>query len=822
MPEIAEAQALFEALAETDEVKAATTTRHKRVDLQIALGNALIAARGYGAAETQASFERARALTFGIGQEPERFSIAYGLFAVSYHRGDVARMREHASAFLSGVSGQPDLPEAGVAHRISGIYSWYVGDLVDARAHLEKALAISDPKRDRDLAFRFGHDPRISASVQLGVVLWLLGEVVRAAQLFQDVGASIPHVSHLGTTAQGNFHAAVFEVMRRNHVRAAEYIRALASVAYEHDLALWKTLAFFLEGWSAWHAGDRNAGLVQMRAGVAQLAEREISLFSGLIRTELAQAEAESGEVDGSLLTLENALVYCEHIGQRWFDAEIHRIRGEILLKKHADSPAPAEDAYLAAIAIARRQKARSFELRAAHSLAKLYRLTGRPADAHAVLAPALEGFSPTPEMPEIAEAQALLAALAETEEVKGDQAQRRRMTQLQAAYGAALIAARGFGAPETTEAFARARESAAGDDSLQRLAADYGLWAGSYVRGDLPAMKAQAAAFLADVAAKPDSGEAGIAHRVQGMTHLFAGEFVEAARELELALARFEPGRDDDLAVRFPPDPGAAAMIYLAFASWALGEFGQAASLIERMRARVEGLSHATTLAHATALTAFFALMRGDRSQAGTSVSELARIVRDHELPLFRAIGEFLVGWADAEGGSLAEGLAAMRRGVESLREQNAVVFDGIIKIALADAEARAGDPERALAVLDEALATCERTGYRAFECELHRARGDILPKCDPTNPAPAEDAFKTAIALAKRQGARGYQLLASLALAKLYRTTSRLFEAHALLAPELEGFSPTPEMPEIAEAQALLRALNGSSIAAGLLGGV
>ena len=464
MPEIAEAQALLAALAETDDVKAATTTRHKRVDLQIALGNALIAARGYGAAETQASFERARALTFGIGREPERFSIAYGLYAVSYHRGDVSRMREHASAFLSGVSGQPNSPEAGVAHQISGIYSWYVGDLVDARAHLEKALAISDPKRDRDLAFRFGHDPEISASVQLGVVLWLLGEVVRAAQLFQDVEASIPHVSHLGTTAQGNFHAAAFEVLRRNHVRAAESIRALASVAYEHDLALWKTLAFFLEGWSAWHSGDRNAGLVQMRAGVAQLAEREISLFSGLIRTELAQAEAESGEVDASLITLENALVYCERIGQRWFDAEIHRVRGEILLRKHTDSPAPAEDAYLAAIAIAQRQKARSFELRAALSLAKLYQSTGRPVDAHAVLAPALEGFAPTPEMPEIAEAEALLAALAESDEVKAAGAQRRRLTQLQVAYGNALIAARGFGAPETTEAFARARESAVGE----------------------------------------------------------------------------------------------------------------------------------------------------------------------------------------------------------------------------------------------------------------------------------------------------------------------------------------------------------------------
>jgi predicted ATPase len=567
--------------------------------------------------------------------------------------------------------------------------------------------------------------------------------------------------------------------------------------------------------------GALSEGLSDMRRSAESLRQQDLLNFDGLLKIALADAETRAGDRDRAIAILDEALATANRLGYRAFEAELHRARGEILLQCDPTNPAPAEDAFLTAIAVAKQQGTRSFEVRAALSLAKLYQSTSRPLDAHVVLAPALEGFTPTPEMPEIAEAQAMLAALSSADEVKVEAARRQRMTQLQAAYGAALIAARGFGAPETTEAFARARESAASDDSLQRLAADYGLWAGNYVRGDLPAMKAQAAAFLADVAAKPDSGEAGIAHRVQGMTHLFAGEFVEGARELELALARFEPGRDDDLAVRFPPDPGAAAMIYLAFASWALSEFGQAASLIERMRARVEGLSHATTLAHATALTAFFALMRGDRSQAGTSVSELARIVRDHELPLFRAIGEFLVGWADAEGGSLAEGLAAMRRGVESLRAQNAVVFDGIIKIALAEAEARAGDPERALTVLDEALATCERTGYRAFECELHRARGDILPKCDPTNPAPAEDAFKTAIALAKRQGARGYQLLASLALAKLYRTTSRLFEAHALLAPELEGLSPTPEMPEIAEAQALLRALNGSSIAAGLLSG-
>jgi hypothetical protein len=94
-------------------------------------------------------------------------------------------------------------------------------------------------------------------------------------------------------------------------------------------------------------------------------------------------------------------------------------------------------------------------------------------------------------------------------------------------------------------------------------------------------------------------------------------------------------------------------------------------------------------------------------------------------------------------------------------------------------------------------------------MEPYLHRLRGDILLKRDPADPAPAEDAYRTAIAIAKKQGARSYELLASLSLAKLYQSTARPAAAYALLAPALEGFSPTPEMPEIAEAQALIERL-------------
>ena len=246
--------------------------------------------------------------------------------------------------------------------------------------------------------------------------------------------------------------------------------------------------------------------------------------------------------------------------------------------------------------------------------------------------------------------------------------------------------------------------------------------------------------------------------------------------------------------------------MAYLGFTLWFLGEIDRAVSLVERARERVASLTHANTLALGTMHAAFFGLLRGDRSQARTNASELARIVREHDLRLFRAFGAFLEGWAAADGGALGDGLENMRRGAASLREQNALVFDGLIKIVLAEAEAQAGNPERAVAVLDEALATVERAGFRAFEAELQRVRGKILLQSDPADLAAAESAFESAIAVAGQQGARSFALRAALSLAKLYRATSRPVEAHAVLAPALEGFSPMPEMPEIAEAQAPL----------------
>jgi predicted ATPase len=135
-------------------------------------------------------------------------------------------------------------------------------------------------------------------------------------------------------------------------------------------------------------------------------------VYTTLFETVLAEAEAEAGEIEAALARIDHAVALTERTGQRWNEADTIRVRGEFFLKREPANTAPAEDAFLTAITIAQQQKARSFELRAALSLAKLYQSTGRAAAAHTVLSPALDGFSPTPEFPEIAEAQALLATL--------------------------------------------------------------------------------------------------------------------------------------------------------------------------------------------------------------------------------------------------------------------------------------------------------------------------------------------------------------------------------------------------------------------------
>ena len=255
---------------------------------------------------------------------------------------------------------------------------WFAGDFIEGRSHLEKALAIFNPERDRDLAFRFGQDVGVSAMV-IGYRASAARRGRRARELV-DAATRRIHSGHLATSTLGLMHSAMCMIIARNVDSAAPLAKALSSVAHEHGIALWIGFGAFLEAWVEFRSGSPESGLLNMRRAAALLQQDGVGAFQPLVRTALAEAEARNGEPEAALATLDQALEDFARTGQRWFDAEMHRMRGDILFEKDAANSDPAEEAFLTAIGIAQHQKARSFELRAALSLAKLYRATGRDA----------------------------------------------------------------------------------------------------------------------------------------------------------------------------------------------------------------------------------------------------------------------------------------------------------------------------------------------------------------------------------------------------------------------------------------------------------
>jgi predicted ATPase len=180
----------------------------------------------------------------------------------------------------------------------------------------------------------------------------------------------------------------------------------LLKLAREHNFPHWTAVGTFIHGWARWRLGEREAGLAEMRQGVALFRQTAIGVYVPFLGQALAEAEAESGGPDAGLAVLDETLAENERTGQCWLDAELHRQRGEILLRGR---PADAEAAFTRAIEIARGQQTKTFELRAALALAKLYNATGRGKLAREVLAPVLAAFDKQ-DLAEIAEAERLLA----------------------------------------------------------------------------------------------------------------------------------------------------------------------------------------------------------------------------------------------------------------------------------------------------------------------------------------------------------------------------------------------------------------------------
>ena len=261
--------------------------------------------------------------------------------------------------------------------------------------------------------FRFGQDVEAHIIVWLALALWPLGELDNARRFAEDViGRASAESGPVTTTVYVHQHKLNLEMIRRDAARATPHAETVIRLCNQHGLTASRSYAGIHQLWTRWRLGEAR-DLGAMRNAIDELRERRIRQSLPWCLTLLAEMEADAGEIELALASVDTALAEARQTGEHWYDAESHRTRGNILLARDPADGAAAEQAYRAAISIAQRQQARSFVLRAALSLAELYAASGRDTEAHGVLAAPLAGWSTTGELPEVEKAQRLLAVLA-------------------------------------------------------------------------------------------------------------------------------------------------------------------------------------------------------------------------------------------------------------------------------------------------------------------------------------------------------------------------------------------------------------------------
>ena len=357
---------------------------------------------------------------------------------------------------------------------------------------------------------------------------------------------------------------------------------------------------------------------------------------------------------------------------------------------------------------------------------------------------------------------------------------------RLQISVGSALRITRGFAAPETQATFARARGIAATitADIPERLSAEYGLWSGSFQSGDLSAMRELADEFQRKAEAEQVSPERGLAHRIVGMTHWFAGEFGNAQAHLDRALGQYDDARDRPLAHRFGQDLAIPALAYLAMTLWPLGMCKEASGFVDEAINHASHTEHVPTIAYAYLHAAFFAMLRRDHMKCGIYVRIYLDLAREHMMPLWLANGVLHDGWVRWHTGDHVGGTAQMHEGLRLLREQGQTVYLPLMRVRLAETMADDGRHDAALATIDAELAGMKQSGQCWFLAEAHRAYGEVICRSGLADCEPAERAFACAIGVAREQSAKQFEVHAAKSLARVWAGQGRSTEPLGLLA--------------------------------------
>jgi class 3 adenylate cyclase/predicted ATPase len=394
--------------------------RREQIKLQVALLTPLIHVKGHAAPETKAAAERARLLIEQaevLGEPPEDplllFSLLYAFWVASFvaFKGNV--MRELAAQFLALAERQGATVPLMVGHRNMGVSLLHTGDIEEALVHIDRAIALYDPAEHLQLATRIGLDVRVALLFYRSLGLWPLGypeaalaAADRAIKEAREIGQAASLMGALTLTSLTHIHCGRYAIA---NVQLDEVI----TLASEKGASFWKIGGMLVKGCLFAVTGKASAAVPMITSGLGAWSQTGTSVWTPAYVLYLARAYAELGKYDDALHSIDEAMTAVQTSKESWYEAEIHRLGGEIALCLPTPDAMKAGACFECALEIARAQRAKSWELRAAMSMARLRRDQGKRQQAHDLLAPVYGWFTEGFDTIDLKQAKALLDELA-------------------------------------------------------------------------------------------------------------------------------------------------------------------------------------------------------------------------------------------------------------------------------------------------------------------------------------------------------------------------------------------------------------------------
>jgi predicted ATPase len=414
------AEQLTRALSQIAALPRTPAPRREEIKLQVAIITPLMHVRGYAAPEVKAAAERARLLieqAEALGEPPEDplllFSVLYSVCATSYvaFNGDV--IRELAAQFLALAEKHGATILRVVGHRLMGSSLLQTGNIAQGRAHYDQAIAFYDPREHRSLTTRFGHDNKVAALSFRPLAHWVLGypeaanaDIQQALNYAREIGQAATLMVALSCTC-------LTHIACGNYGAANTQTEEAVALADEKAAPLWKAFGMMNQGWLFALNGKSADAVHTLTSGITAYRSTGATIWVPLYLSYLAKAHAELGQFDDAWRFIGEAMTEIETTKERWQEAEVHRLSGEFALMSPEPDAAKAEAYFERALAVARQQQAKSWELRAAMSMARLWRDQGKWNEARDLLAPVYDWFTEGFDTLDLKQAKALLHDLA-------------------------------------------------------------------------------------------------------------------------------------------------------------------------------------------------------------------------------------------------------------------------------------------------------------------------------------------------------------------------------------------------------------------------